>query len=260
MPHASRYPCPYCHWVKGAIAPSSEMRTFEGIIQHNQEWKEAGGQPARLKFHFNCRNEPLAFFPREGLVINYVPLSELHLLLGLVNKMFSELLVIFPEAIQWPQKLHLVKEEYHHQFEGNECHTLICRTDILFDILQNTTVTENNPAICFAKAFKLLGQMVQTCFGRDLKDGWKENIQNFCDAYLLLKISITSKFHIIKDHLTAFCQHHGCGLARFSEQSFEAVHADFAKFWERHQVKDKSNKLYSQRLRQTVLEYNSAHI
>ena len=194
-------------------------------------------------------------------MINHVPLSELHLMIGIVNKMFSELVVVFPQAIQWPQRLHLVKEDYHHQFEGNECFSLLCRTDVLFHIIgEIPEMTEKHPAILFANAFKLMGQMVQSCFGKDLKVGWQEHIANFCQAYLQLTISITSKFHIVKDHLTDFCKQHGCGLARFSEKSFEAVHADFAKFWERHQIKDKSSKLYGQRLRQTVKEYNSAHV
>jgi len=98
--------------------------------------------------------------------------------------MFSEIEVGFPQVIQWPQKLHLVKEDYHYQFEGNECFTLLCKTDVLFEIIGEAAEnTENHPAIPFANAFKLMEQMVQSCFGKDLKVGWQEHITDFCQAY-----------------------------------------------------------------------------
>lgn len=259
MPHSSRHPCLYCHWIKGSDDPHSELRTFEGIINCNIQWKQAGSRPSKLKEHFNCRNEPLSIFPREGIVIDYLPLSELHLMIGIVNKMFMELERVFPDAIKWPQGLHLVKEDYHHQFEGNECYKLLCKTNALSDIITHSAA-EKHQAIKYANAFQAMGHMVQSCFGRDLKEGWQGRVTDFCDAYQQLGISITTKVHIVKDHLLNFCEKNGCGLARYSEQSFEAVHADFAKYWERHQIKDKSSDRYGERLRQTVKEYNSAHI
>jgi hypothetical protein len=261
MPCASRHPCPYCHWVKGSKKQNFELRTFEGIVKFYEEWKSMSNDPAKLKDYFNCRNIPLSIFPKEGEVINHIPLSELHLLIGIVNKMFSELLLVYPTAVQWPQKLHLVKEKYHHAFEGNECHMLLKKTQVLWEMIQAEPGDPNShPAALYVAAFQTFGKVVHSCFGRELLQGWQDDVREFCGAYLKLGISLTPKFHIVRDHIIPFCSLKNCGLSRFSEQAFESVHADFAKFAERHHVKDKTNKLHIVRLKQTVLEYNASHV
>ena len=132
----------------------------------------------------------------------------------------------------------------------------LCISDVIV-----TSVAEKHQAIQYANALQEMGQMVKSCFGSDLRNGWQDDVADFCQAYRQLGISITTKVHIVKDHLMDFCEKNRWGLAKFSEQSFEAVHADFAKFWERNQVKEKSSERYGQRLKQTVKEYyNSAHI
>lgn len=262
MSCSSRHPCPYCHWIKGSKMQDYELRTFEGIVKLQEKWKSSGSVPKKLKDYFNCRNVPLGIFPKEGEVLQHIPLCELHLLIGIVNKMFSELLLVFPAASQWPQKLHLVKEEYHHAFEGNECHMLLNKTDVLWGIIQAEADGDpgTHPAAMFVTAFQTFAKVVHSCFGRDLLQGWQDDVREFCDAYIKLGISLTPKFHIVREHLVPFCTLRNCGLSRYSEQAFESVHADFAKFAERHHVKDKTNQLHITRLKQTVLEYNASHV
>ena len=102
--------------------------------------------------------------------------------------------------------------------------------------------------------------MVTSCFGQDLCEGWENDVAIFSRAYSELGISITTKVHTIRDHLVDFFRQHNSGLRKYSEQAFESVNADFSKSWERHLVKAKDNKLFDQRLRQTVLEYNASHV
>ena len=33
--------------------------------------------------------------------------------------------------MKWPQKLHLLREKYHHGFEGNQCRALLKKVDVL---------------------------------------------------------------------------------------------------------------------------------
>lgn len=262
MSCASKHPCPYCHWTSGAKTQNFEPRTFEGITNLQQKWKTSGGNPAKLKDFFNCRNVPVEFFPKEGIVLNYIPLSELHLLIGIVNKLYRELLLVFPNATQWSAKLYLVKEQYFQAFEGNECHTLLKNVDVLWSCIQENADGDpsQHPAAVFMAAFQTFGKVVHSCFGMELQEGWQVHVQQFCEAYMELGISLTPKFHIVRDHLIPFCTLKNCGLSRYSEQAFESVHADFAKFAERHHVKDKNNKLHIMRLKQSVLEYNASHI
>ena len=47
-------------------------------------------------------------------------------------------------------------------------------------------------------------QVVQSCFGQEREDGFKESIEKFSESYRCLGISITPKVHIVMDHLVEF--------------------------------------------------------
>ena len=57
------------------------------------------------------------FYPEFGRVIDHVPIPELHEVLGITNKIYDELILRFPAAKSWPEKLCLVRAEYHHSYE-----------------------------------------------------------------------------------------------------------------------------------------------
>ena len=97
MTHSAKHPCPWCHWVKGDRDGDCvlELRTFEGIrAWHEKSVAETNRDSPSCKLYFNCQDVPLSMFPEEGLVLDFVPLPELHLLLGIVNKLTDELLKV----------------------------------------------------------------------------------------------------------------------------------------------------------------------
>ena len=97
MTHSSLHPCPWCHWSKGSrdMDMAWELRTFQGIRQWYERWsQETGCEPKHCKKYFNCQEVPLSMFPDNGFVSDFVPLPELHLLLGIVNKLTDELLKV----------------------------------------------------------------------------------------------------------------------------------------------------------------------
>jgi hypothetical protein len=86
MTHSARHPCPYCEWVKGSRATDSDLRTFESIAEHHTAWfSETGGEREKLNEYFNCQGVPLSIFPHTGLVLDFVPLSELYVMMGCTN-------------------------------------------------------------------------------------------------------------------------------------------------------------------------------
>ncbi len=178
--------------------------------------------------------------------------------------------------------LHLRRTEWHKEFEGNSCRTLLRHTDELqaivhshFDALladlsswehavdpSEEAYHQRNYAesLDFVNAFKTFNEVVHTCFGARILPRWRGNILAFGDAYRKLRIPITTKAHIVIHHLQAFLTETGQGLTVFSEQAFEAVHADFDTFWSRHKVLVSSNPNYWTRLMKTVTEYNADHM
>ena len=96
MSHSSRHPCPYYNWVKGSSATEpDEARTFEGIRLNFETWvRETGGDRDKLKEYFNCQGPPLPIFPSVGLVSDFIPLSELHIMMGVTNKLVDCLIKV----------------------------------------------------------------------------------------------------------------------------------------------------------------------
>ena len=138
MTHAALHPCPYCEGEKNVFEQDSSPRTPETISDNFRKWQEGSGKKSTLKNYYNCSNEPL-LIGEDDLstpVLNIVPPPALHIKLGIVNKLYSELLKLFPRLDEWPQSLYITKENYHgHTFEGNECNRLLKNLDMLAKML-----------------------------------------------------------------------------------------------------------------------------
>lgn len=118
--HSSTYPQAICGWRKGSLKRCTEkdLRTFQDIRKNHFAWVEAGEKQNDAKNFMNCIKEPLKIFPKYGRVIDVVLLAVLHIKMGVTNTMEQKLEYVFPPAMKWPKKLHLVREDYHKQFEG----------------------------------------------------------------------------------------------------------------------------------------------
>jgi hypothetical protein len=91
-------------------------------------------------------------------------------------------------------------------------------------------------------------------------DELEKAVATFRFAWRDSGMSQTTKVHIINSHLVDFVRRRGQKDMRlYSEQSHEAIHAEFSKTWSKYLVKEVSNPLYKKRLLQAVLDFNSAH-
>ena len=143
---------------------------------------------------------------------------------------------------------------------------MLDHTEVLEEVIkQHTPVTRKrkNDSVqrqAFLTCFQTFKVVVDKCFGKDLEEGWVEALADFKCAYKALQISITTKVHLVFDHVENFCKMNGCGLGAFSEHAFESVHRDFADHWTRHLVKSKLNPKFWENLLKTLCEYNAGHI
>ena len=141
---------------------------------------------------------------------------------------------------------HTKHSPYHYLItplfvQGNECRTLLKNVNILEDIVSDDELRASrsseeaipHPALPFIAAFKSFNDIVNKCFGMQLKPGWQEAIETFKTDYLHCNISITSKAHIVFAHLKSFLIENDSALGVFSEQAFESIHAEFWKMWSR---------------------------
>ena len=259
--HSCQHPCVFCLWPANSPPGGQyQLRTFEGCSGDRRKWlQETGGDRKKLADYNNCEFEPMDIFPPIGVIMQHVPIPELHLLLGVVNRLYKECVTVLPQCEQWSKQLHLVREKYFSKtFEGNECKKLLDNVPMLEQICEGMSASTKVWKII--SAFKSFRSVVHSCFGQELEPSYREDIAKFTADYMAIGIRITPKVHMVMDHVGDFCASHNCGLGRFSEQSSEGVHREFRRYWERHLIKDTSANRYGPNLLQTVLEYTATHL
>ena len=81
--HSGKFSCIYCEGEM-RLEPG-KLRIFGSIIQHCQDYVDAGSPVSRMQNFKNCINMPLLDFNKDSLVEEEVPPPELHLMMGGCN-------------------------------------------------------------------------------------------------------------------------------------------------------------------------------
>ena len=87
------------------------------------------------------------------------------------------------------------------------------------DDLESEVNATNPELLIFIDALRKFNAVRVACFGHDLLESYIDDIKEFKDAYVLLGINVTTKAHIIFDHLADYCGQRGRGLGPDSEQA-----------------------------------------
>ncbi len=260
MSHSSVHPCSWCDVVKENLEWCGKSRTVGNMLDLFWGYFDARALKKDASLYGNVIH-PNMFsgcgeIDESTTIISLVPPPELHLLLGPVNKMFDEMLKIWPGAEEWSDKLFLKRAEYHGlQFDGNSSRKLLKNVALLKEIAPST----NKKVFDYVHAFEAFNEVVKACYSRKLAPNYMQKITDFRTAYKKLSISITPKIHAIFHHISEFCEIVKMGLGPYSEQAAESVHHDFNTMWSRFKVKTKEHPEYGQRLLKSVIMYNSQH-
>ena len=73
----------------------------------------------------------------------------------------------------------------------------------------------------FIDALRAFNAVRKSCLGQEVLDSHEEDIAKFKEAYLKLGINITTKAHIVFEHISDFFKrkNNGKGLGYYSEQA-----------------------------------------
>lgn len=198
--------------------------------------------------------------PEETSALELIALPTLHILLGVVNRVFKELVIVAPIAEEWPKALHLHFEQYHNgMFEGNECKKLLDNLPRLRSILEDAGQLERGKP--FINILDSYANLNKELFQPEVNIGYLEQaISSFAEAWEEANLAVTTKVHIVVSHLADFVRaKNGKNIAMYSEQSHEAIHCEFAKIWSRYLVKETTSPSYIPRLLKAVLDFNGTH-
>lgn len=236
-------------------------RTIGSLREANAAYMMSGSKRAKAKNFHNVVQEAIILCGEEDniRVLEFCALPLLHILLGIVNRTYAEMIMKVPEVSQWPADLHLHIENYHGQaFEGNECKRLLENLPLLQDILTKEQLEEISPLVQILETFQQINHYVhQEEVDMHLLH---ESICGFRDAWHESGMSLTTKAHMIIDHLEDFVRSWGGRhISRFSEQAHESTHAEFLKIWSKYRVKNIQHPQFKDRLLRATLDYNGSH-
>lgn len=258
MTHASKYPCTWCSTPNNELHKCGMLRTIGTIRDSVAAWLADGGRKERAQLFENCVNNPMFDCDPSTKILHLIPPPQLHLLLGVVNKIYETMSSeCGTEAEEWVKECCVSQDVYYGKpsFNGNSCRKLLKNSDKLRRIAEK----HGGRCLKYVKCLHDFENVVKACFSSELDPKFTIYIQIFEKSFTDLEIPLTPKIHALIYHVPQFCVEHQRGLAFFSEQAVESVHADFKKTWNKYKV-DKSHPSYSRRLLQAVCEYNSSHI
>lgn len=251
MSNSATFPCAFCTIDKKDLGMKfGSLRTTTSIAENYTSWKASGGHKNNAKSFNNCVNLPLFEKSDETFVLDVCSPPSLHLLLGMVNTVYNSIAECNLEMAQSWTAAASATRHAQFGFTGRHCRSLLKKRSIL---------ESDSSTAKYAEVLNELQRMVDACFGSELREDFQQSIEEFCKAWRFIQLPMTPKFHIIHQHVKEFCSNKNTGLAKYSEQTTEAIHRDFTKKWENYKVPHTSSD-FAKNLLNCVVSYNSLHI
>jgi len=269
--NAATYPCVYCEQsLLSSVSRELQLtggkpRTVDSITRHNQQRIK---RKHEQHLHRSCVAKPLTIFPKQQQIDEYVPLPPLHIFMGVTNWCCDLLDKCLPTMEAWPKQFYITRSDYHgNKFEGNACRRLLKDDSLSFlkhhiDTAFPQPRTKQPEALLILIVLQRFVAVRTACFFSTLQPNFEDCISDFKKAVLQLDVRrFPNKVHAICAHVAEWCELSGCGLGKFSEESFESAHYDFNRIWrDSYQIRDMKNPRYKSQHLQAVLRFNSGHI
>ena len=80
--------------------------------------------------------------------------------------------------------------------DGNQCRSFINKAELLTDFFQNIKCTKDPEA--YIRLVIKFRDVIDSCFVKEIKSNFKENIELFCKTYRELGLDPNVKFHILE--------------------------------------------------------------
>lgn len=252
MSASASYPCPWGFSPESSLESLGRERLIEDCVEYRRQWAESGSDRKNAKNFFNCIHPPILKISPGKSILDIISPLELHLLLGVVNTIVNRMFELFKkETEQWIRQCNVQGEFLYGSgtgFKGNSCKSLLRKIDYLRAIANRSE--QSSACLLFVDALQNFNNVVDDCFGNQLKKDFETPIEKFKNSYLLLNISVTPKVHAVLYHVKEFCKNYGLGF--FCEQAIESVHCDYKKIWANYKV-FKEHEDYANELLKSVV-------
>ncbi|XP_065673439.1 uncharacterized protein LOC136090576 isoform X2 [Hydra vulgaris] len=266
--HAGKYSCLYCEG-SCTLEPGIK-RTLRSLDDHYNNFTLDGKKKSKMSHFKNVTNPRLLYKEEdpETLLKELVPVPELHVLMGIVNKLAVLLVSVWPLFEKWLQSNYIMFRGYQGiGLDGNNASKFLKLVDILERDIINNGKYDLLPIVNCVRKFKCLqaeafgmvaGDNISTAV-LEFKKSYADLIEYVHATFEGIKLSVTWKVHIAVCHILPFLHSTDCGLGVYCEQTGEAIYHEFKKTWNRY--KRRVNHIdYAKRLKSSVVEFASKNI
>ena len=271
QPCSATHSCSFCKG-KAPFIKKAELRTFKSLNDNFEGYQalvdQIGAKKAKkfARDFFSVTNKSLikGDFETQRILFK-VLIDELHVYLGVMNKLFDSLYKVMIEDItkskvfhksvyDWGYDHHIVGQNYHGgALDGPNIEKLLENLDSLAEFVD----PKFHDYIECMRHFKLVAE---ACFGAEkLYDNYKDRIDDFEKSYRGLGISITPKVHVVFYEVKIFCDETGKPLGMFSAQPFESCHFDFNPTYKCYK-RPENHPQHGPKLKDATVSYNGAHV
>ena len=269
QPCSAKYSCSYCLGT-APFEEEAELRTFESVEQDHQSFLalcvQVGPETAkkRAKECHSVTQKSLITgdFPKQFILFK-VLIDELHVFLGIGNKIFDELHAalthdiengfLHPSIYVWANTKSIVGQNYNGgQMDGPNLNLLLTKLDELETVVDPRFHK-------FIECLRLFHEVKKACFGMNLAEDWEEKIELFKTSYKSLDISVTPKVHCLFYEVPIFIRKTGKALGHFSAQHFESGHFDFEQTLNNFKTKE-SNPKHGPQIVKSLVTYAGEHV
>ena len=191
------------------------------------------------------------------------PPPVLHLRLGIVNSLMSELFNVCPELEKQIEKeLNVIRKPYHgNAYEGKQTQKILSNLQCL------RTHVDDDQSKSVIQVLEHFHAVDQAAFGMVLGNGVKGAVKKFEESYHRHQDEFHGgkkvtgmKVHIVMHQLEQFVTATGKPLGQFNEETVENMHHEFLKVYQSYKVNSRDSKMYKDNLLRCVLHFNSYRI
>ena len=197
-----KFGCPFC----SACTPyleDGELYYLKDLLELHKAYSEAGGIKRTQQKYQNVTNPPLLTADDSKLIIEVLCIPELHILIGVVDKLLKEFKKnVFPSEDlglkfmdKYLKKVAIERKSYQgaHSLEGNQSRDFLNKVDILQQALEQESEAAVLNGFPFIHTFRAFSKVVSSCFGVSLQEDFQAQIFEFKRLYLALGVSVTPK-------------------------------------------------------------------
>ena len=202
-----RHSCPFCE-SKAPWTTPGKLNTLGSLRAWHEKWIASGSDPKEKKNHQNMGNPPIVEGEDEDKILELFVPMELHLLLGIIEKLLHELKRnVFPSLSDGKKFMTTffkdnsitVGVKQGGKLDGNACRDFLNAIDNLERAFQDHSVEVFLKGLPYIEALRKFNKVREKAFGMDLEEGWVEAIREFEISYRGLRnkankpISVTPK-------------------------------------------------------------------